>query len=235
MRFFLLLLVFCGGICPLLQAQQLTGRVVDAFTGQPLSYVTIVNVKSQVMEYSDKDGNFSIAAGPEDEVAFNLLGYQSQKLKGTQLASQEKVQLRRTTIGLSEVTVRPDWTPYQADSFARTRTYKRVLEYRPNGSLMSPASALAEVFSRKKKQRLRFQKDFYRMEKERYTDTRYTPELVAELTRLEGDTLAHFMNLYPMPYDYARVASDLEIKMWIRGNFKDWMAKGRPLMVRKEE
>jgi hypothetical protein len=31
------------------------------------------------------------------------------------------------------------------------------------------------------------------------------------------------MNAYPMPYDFARVASELEIKVWIREQFKEWL------------
>lgn len=208
--------------------------MVDDVTGQPLSFVSVVNIATQQMVYSDKDGAFSLTAGAADEIAFSLLGYQSQKLPAATVSKADKVQLRRKSIGLNEITVRPNWTPYQADSFARARTYRRVLEYKPSGSVMSPVSALAEVFSKKKKQRLRFQKEFYRMEKERFSDTRYTPDLVAQLTQLEGDTLAQFMNHYPMPYDYSRAASDLEIKMWIRNNFKEWEAAGRPVVMSDE-
>lgn len=233
MRFCLLLLIFCCGLPAALPAQNLAGQVVDDVTGQPLAFVSVVNVSAQELVYSGMDGRFSIKAGPDDELAFSLVGYQSKKLRASLLLdqAQPRVELRRVSINLNEITVRPDWTPYQADSVARARTYKRTLEYKPSGSVMSPVSALAEVFSKKKKRRMRFQKDFYAMEKERFTDTRYTPELVSELTQLQGDTLAYFMNRYPMPYEYARAASDLEIKMWIRSNFKEWNAAGRPVEV----
>ena len=55
--------------------------------------------------------------------------------------------------------------------------------------------------------------------------TRYTPELVSEMTQLEGNAVYQFMAAYPMEKDYAYVASDLEIKMWIRNNYKQWMKK----------
>lgn len=233
MRFLFFLLSILFGFTALSQAQVIMGKVVDDLTGQPLSFVSVVNVRAQDMVYSGMDGSFSIKANAEDELAFNMVGYQSKKIAASLLLDKENpsVAMRRISINLNEITVRPNWTPYQADSFARVRTYKRTLDYKPAGSVMSPVSALAEVFSKKKKRRLRFQKDFYSFEKERFSDTRYTPALVSELTHLQGDTLAYFMNLYPMPYDYARAASDLEISMWIRSNFKEWEAAGRPLLA----
>jgi hypothetical protein len=30
------------------------------------------------------------------------------------------------------------------------------------------------------------------------------------------------MNAYPMDYDYARAATDLELKMWIRFHYREW-------------
>jgi hypothetical protein len=57
---------------------------------------------------------------------------------------------------------------------------------------------------------------------QKYVDTRYTASLVNKLTGLSGDTLATFMNTYPMEYEYARHATDLELKAWVRDNYKDY-------------
>ena len=43
------------------------------------------------------------------------------------------------------------------------------------------------------------------------------------MTGFTGDTIGHFMYAYPMPYEFARSASDLELKMWIRNNSKEWL------------
>jgi len=43
--------------------------------------------------------------------------------------------------------------------------------------------------------------------------------------------MAEFMNQYPMDYDYARAASDLEIKMWIKYNYQDYLKKGKPSLL----
>jgi hypothetical protein len=31
------------------------------------------------------------------------------------------------------------------------------------------------------------------------------------------------MYAYPMAYDFARTATDLELKMWIRDNYREWL------------
>ena len=77
-----------------------------------------------------------------------------------------------------------------------------------------------------------FQKTFAEEEVNKFIDTRYTTSLVAKLTGLTGDSVAHFMYDYPMPYDYARNATDLELKMWIRSSYKEWI-KRKPVDTAK--
>jgi hypothetical protein len=132
--------------------------------------------------------------------------------------------MERVEYQLPEFQVRPGHlTKYQLDSLERAVTYKVVLQRRPPSAFVSPVSALAEKFSKKAKRAYQFQKDFAAGEIEKFVDTRYTPDLVAELTTLTGDSIGHFMYAYPMPYDFARTATDLELKAWIRDNYKQWM------------
>ncbi len=60
------------------------------------------------------------------------------------------------------------------------------------------------------------------MEKQNFVDSRYSKELVTSLTKLNEDDAQTFMNAYPMEYDFARAATDLEIKMWIKYNFSQY-------------
>ena len=112
---------------------------------------------------------------------------------------------------------------YQLDSIERQETYKIPLQRTPPNPFASPASAIAELFSKKAKMVYKFQENFYNGEIEKFVDTRYTPALVTKLTGITGDTVGHFMYAYPMRYDFARTATDLELKMWIRSNYKEWL------------
>lgn len=208
-----------------LSAQLAEGRVVDAGSGKGLYPVTIVNLRTQESTYTDEVGDFELPAVPGDKLAFAYIGYRTiqKTVPSARGAVAWRIDMAPLNYELSEVQVRPKYTQYQIDSIKRHSTYQRPLARVKGGSIMSPVSLLAEKLSRRSKQIQRFQEDFQYFEKERFIDTRYTPELVESLTSLTGDTLAHFMNAYPMPYDYARAASDLELKMWIRTNFKEWL------------
>jgi len=127
---------------------------------------------------------------------------------------------------LKEYIVRPkNYTQYQIDSLQRHSTYQRTLARERTGSVMSPVTFIAERVSKRSKQIYNFKKQYYYWEDQRFIDSRYTSELVGALTNLTGDTLAYFMNAYPMPYDYARTATDLELKMWIRSNYRQWVSR----------
>lgn len=166
-----------------------------------------------------------ISAKKGDPIAFSLIGYKTeQKTTPTGLGTAEmRIDLFRLSYQLEEFVLRPKYTPYQMDSIERHGTYVRALSRERSGSIMSPVTFVAERLSKRSKQLYRFQKSFNYWEDQKYIESRYSKELVQQLTGLKGDTLAYFMNAYPMPYDYARVASELELKMWIREQYKAWV------------
>ena len=205
--------------------------MADAETGDPLPTATVTNISTQQSVFSNDEGNFEILAHTGDKLAFTYMGYKADQMLVTESSAYTRlhIDLKQQAYKMQELIVRPKYTPYQADSIERASTYRRTMLRQHEGSLASPVTFLAERLSRSAQQRFRFQKEFRRLEDERFTDTRYTPEVVTQLTTLTGDTLAHFMNAYPVPYDYARAASELEFKMWIRTNYREWIAKGRPI------
>lgn len=208
-----------------LVAQQLRGIVRNAETLAPLHFASVTNLRNRQMAFADSTGHFSLQATAGDVLAVASPGFATMQRRVPPVMGALEFQLDMEPLNftLNEVLVRPKYTAYQIDSIERHSTYQRTLARQKNGSVMSPVSALAEALSTKQKRLYRFKKEFARMEDERFIDTRYTPTLVAQMTGLQGDTLAHFMNSYPMPYDYARTATDLELKMWIRTQYKAWM------------
>jgi hypothetical protein len=120
---------------------------------------------------------------------------------------------------------------FQQDSAHIESTYREIIDARPTPmvrSIFPPAisvTAVAEKFSRKYKRKWAFQKRVVNYQQEQFIATRYYPALVRQLTLLEEEELVLFMNKYPMAYDFARTASPIEIKFWIKANFKDYKAK----------
>lgn len=188
--------------------------------------VTITNTSNNTFVFTDQEGNFSILAKTGERVAFSCPGYKTEihvvipELNGIRL----RFAMKMMNYELKEVIIKRQYdTKYQADSAERRSIYKRALGREKGGSIFSPVTLLADKLSKKSKDLYRFQRNYETWENDRFIESRYTPDLVKSLTGLSGDTLAAFMNGYVMPYDYARSASELELKMWIRSNFKTYL------------
>jgi len=223
LRLILLILLCLWGIGGF--AQTFSGKVTEATTGQPLYPVTVVNIRTQQATYTTEGGNFNIAAQQGDKIAFSYVGYKTLEYPVTENDAGKTTTIRmvRVSYQLKELVLMPDFTQYQIDSIERVKTYRPFLTRTKSSAFSSPVSFVAEKFNKRSKQIFRFQKKFGQWEDERFIDSRYTPELANEMTGLDGDSLAHFMNAYPMPYDYARAATELEMKMWIRDHYRQWL------------
>lgn len=206
-------------------AQTISGIVTEAQTGQSLYPVSVINVSTQQTVYTNQFGAFTISADEGQQLVFSMVGYKEQRkyITAELIKNGIKVALPILSYELNEFILRPKYTPYQLDSLRRRSTYKRTLAWQRTNSVMSPVSFIADRISKKSRSRLEFQRNFIKWEGEKFIDTRYTPELVSKLTGLTGDSLGHFMNAYPMEYDYARNATELELNMWVRYHYRLWM------------
>jgi hypothetical protein len=213
-------------LSPCALAQALKGTVVEGETGNPISAVAVVNMNTKQTSYTDSRGMFTISAKRGEQVSFSFVGFKTQQktVPAALGVAEMYIELFRLSYQLDEFTLRPRYTPYQMDSMERKATYSRALARQKGGSIMSPVTFVAEKLSKQSRQIFKFQKSFNYWEEVKFIESRYSPELVQTLTGLRGDTLATFMNSNPMPVDYARAASDLEIKLWIREQFKRWQS-----------
>ncbi len=209
------------------------GKVYDSVSKSVLSPVSIENLRTHQGCFSNAQGEFALDAQLGDFLIFTHVGYNRKvvSLKVADDAKSLKVYMTVKTTSLKPVTIKRGPTEYQKDSTNRADVYKDAFDYQQQKSAMSPVTSIYQKFSKKYKNLRKFQDQIIDNEKQKFIDTRYTPELTTKMTQLEGDELASFMNQYPMDYDYARVATELEIKMWIKYNFQDYVKKGRPPYV----
>lgn len=221
--FFIVFILVCF-LPGVVSAQHLDGVVIDMADQGVVANVIIRNKNNNQVVYSDSRGHFQIEARQGDSILFFSQGYfpAQMMMPGNEDISRT-ISMKRKEIMLHEISIRPGWTLYQLDSIERRQIYKGALDQKKTTSVFSPVSLLADNVSRKAKQRWRFQKNYVQWEQQKFIDTRYTPEEVHKLTGLQDDSLAAFMNAFPIAYDYARTASDLEVKMWIRYNFRQWI------------
>lgn len=210
-------------------AQHMSGTVFDDQDNTPLQSAVILNKRTGNSALSDQKGMFRLHVKYGDTLTVSLVSYESLTftVKETKQEFVRNIYLSPEANMLETFEVSP-LTPYQRDSLGRRNLYNAPLsrEWVSGGrAVFSPMTALAQQFSRKAKQRRRFQLNYNDWENQKFIESRYTPELVATVVPLRGDTLIAFINNYPIAADFARAATDLELKMWIRYNYLEWEKK----------
>jgi len=223
------------------QAQTLMkGIVLDGETGKPLFSVSIFNLSNEQSTTTNEQGYYSLPVKQGDELSYSLIGYHTSQRLATP-GSDLTVELRPLSVQMQEYILHPDYTPFQKDSAEMASLYGKELNttrvktsvgsadgggLAVNGLIGGAVQKMSKSYKKNKK----FKETFKQDQEQKYIDTRYTPQLVNGITSFSGDTLATFMNLYPMEYPFARAATDLELKMWIRGNYKDYLLKEKAIL-----
>jgi hypothetical protein len=205
----------------------LKGTIIDSAKTNTINSVRVENLSTHQGDYSNADGFFSIEGKEGDYIIFSYLGFNNKviRLNSSLNNSNQIVKMSIKTVGLKGVTIKQGPTQYQTDSAKRADIYKDAFDYTQTKSAMSPITSLYQVFSKKHKNMRHFQDQIVDIEKQKFIDTRYSEALTAQMTGLQEDALIKFMQAYPMEVDFARAASDLEIKMWIKYNFQEYSKK----------
>ncbi|NNE55008.1 MAG: carboxypeptidase-like regulatory domain-containing protein, partial [Flavobacteriales bacterium] len=102
---FAILCLLCSANC---FAQRISGKVVDAASGQPLAFVTITVPGSNVGAYSDIDGKFEWPTEAKT-LRFTYLGYEDQTVQDLHQAML--VKLIPSTYNLNEAVILPGVNP----------------------------------------------------------------------------------------------------------------------------
>ncbi|HQW45702.1 MAG: carboxypeptidase-like regulatory domain-containing protein [Bacteroidetes bacterium] len=208
-----------------LQAQiQYKGFVYDSLSKAVLNTVRIENLTTHEGTFTNNIGYFEIEAKENDFLVFSMFSYKNKiiQVSANDNGSYRSVFLKSAPIMLKDITIKKGPTQYQQDSARRASIYQDVFEYEQQKSVMSPVTSIYQKFSKKHKNTRKFKNQIVNNEFQKFIDTRYTKELVIQLTKLSDEEAQTFINAYPMEYQYARTASELEIKMWIKYNFLEY-------------
>ncbi len=219
-----------------MHSQTLRGIVIDGETKQPIYLANAVDNASSQSTATDEHGTFAMPVKKGDVISFSYIGYHTiQRLATTD--SVLTISMFPLSVALQEYILHPDYTPYQKDSAEMAARYSTELNKKPIKVSFNPANgggfsgligAPVQKMSKSYKQNKKFKENYKKDQEQKFIDTRYTPELTSALTGFAGDSLAIFMNTYPMEYKFARTATDLELKMWIRQNYKDYLKPKKP-------
>ncbi len=220
---------------------RVSGMVADADNRNGLPGVTIINKSTRSGTISNESGRFAIDAMPGDTLEFSILSYYRKSLPVPTTSMFINVYLTRQVIGLGQVTV--VGKDHKKDSLAIRDEYGRYFNYHKPGAVdvlktlpSNPITALSYLVpSKTRKRKEHFQEQLVYWEKEKFIDSRYNPELVERMTRLSGDELDTFMLRYRPGYQFLQEATDYDLMLFIKENFRHYQQEKANMPAKKEE
>lgn len=213
---------------------QVSGTVINE-SGIGMQYVLVVDQQTQQYTYTNEKGLFKINAAEDDTLVFMLAGYKSARKPTVVLNINPTTTLKKLSYSLEEIEVKPELEKYREEHEKMLKTYNKTFTdakrkpqlYFSNGIVVSGLiSGLAARISGQKKKDKRFLEDFNRTESQKLIDLRYNPEVVMSATHTGRDTAVLFIRNNPMNVDFAEHATSLELLMWIRHNYNQWLNNG---------
>jgi hypothetical protein len=210
--------------------QAMKGKVEKRGTTEIIIGANILNLKKGKHNISDMGGNYKITANRGDTIIFSSAGYLPDTVivAGYMFTQDYLVALKPNVVRLQAVEV-DESRNYELDSLQRHEDYKTLLEARHPVKLMNekrsadgPGLSFSPIgyFSKREKQKRRLKQRLKQEEQDYYIDSRFPRARVAQLTRLQGDSLQVFMYRYRPPYAFCRSASNQDIFFYINEKVK---------------
>jgi len=220
-----ILLIFIA-FCPGGYAQQfLSGKVEKRGTTEIIIGANILNLKQGKHNVSDMGGNYRIAVRLGDTVIFSSAGFQPDTtvVAGYMLEEDYLVALRPNVVALQAVTV-DESRNYQLDSMQRREDYRFILDKKHPVKLWNEKRAAdgpglnfspIGFYSKREREKRRLKRRLKQEEEDYYIDSKFPIARVAQLTRLQGDSLRVFMYRYRPSYQFCRGATSQDIFLYI--------------------
>lgn len=206
----------------------MSGKVYETGTDSLVAGVTISNKVKKTMARTLQDGSYTILAAEGDTIVFTHLDYVADTVivASHMLLIPEDVTLKRKVVTLENVTV---INSYQRDSLERRDAYQNIYNDKRNitgynrpekgfGITLSPVSH----FSKEQKAQRGLKKRLQREEQESYIDFMFSEKYVANLTKLQGDSLSLFMYRYRPSYKFCRDADRTKMLEYVNDKLKEF-------------
>ncbi len=231
------------------QRKELSARVYDGITFQPLAGASVYNMNTKKFAFTGNDGRFAISVSQKDTLVISKSIYRQLVVEVNDKIyyGAEDFFLYYKTTMLKEVrifAINPSYEGFKKDivQMQLPDYYERAQDvrlsdfekanatYKPNGNMLSlggtmttsPISFLYDKYNRKSKMsRLYHEMQSYEDEVERVQD-KYNREIVRELTGLKGEELLNFMMFCRFSYYDLVRWSDEQIRSQIKSKYFDY-------------
>jgi len=228
-----LLLALCAVGPVVAQPHGVSGIVVDKASGLRLSDVNVSNLRTDQKATTNTFGVFIIPAAVGDSLSFSKIGYGPVK---TVIHTHDDI-LIDMQAGLTIETVVVSRMGREAEMRGMLDDYRKKGVH--NGGknslgtyLGSPATALYNIFGRDAKNAKRFAKLMERELEEAKVDRVFNKTTVGELTKLEGDELQSFMDLYRPSAGMVERWGQYDFMNYVKRSLASWEKNGRPRSLR---
>lgn len=240
MKPFLLLIILL--LPAMAAAQQLTGIVLDAQTNTPVKDALVS--QGITATHTDSRGVFRLALSVVvDSITVYAIGYQHRRLRAKALSVTDTlpVYLYPLHSSLQEFVVKG--RNYRKDSLALREEFAKQFNYKGPGikdvltQYKSPYEApsvsiglmtLAAMVGKKWTKYYKLQQKMLAYEKERYIDDRFSEDMVAHATHLQGDSLARFMRDYRPTKTFLQTCTDYDLLLYIKHNCEQFRSTTGP-------
>lgn len=248
-------LLFICFILPMLANAQLAGRSVirGRILGtdhKPVALAHIIHLETLRGTVSDTAGYFSMPLQPGDSLLVSRIGYATRIVGFTEsttvYSGEIEIVLLEQIYQLKEVVIHPfpsTWKEF-SDAFKNLKTdpgpqpadlhlaKEGVPNYQgPSGgfgiSMMSPISALYNLFGREPKSRRKYEALLASDRREAQVKQRYNPSLVKHLTGItDEEILKKFLDYCHLDDDFVLHCSDYELYVAILECYHSFCNKG---------
>lgn len=215
------------------QAQELdnmvSGLLLERGTDTRISDANVVNLRTKQTVRTNSYGVFTVEVNVGDTLSISKVGYGPVKtrintlediLVDIQAGNQiETVVITRST---KEGQMREMMEDYGSKG-VYNGGHNKFGTY-----LASPATALYNLFGKEAKNAKRFESYMNQELEETKVDRIFNKTIVSNLTKLEGDELQSFMDIYRPSYSTAQRWGQYDLMNYINSSFKTWNSQGRP-------
>ncbi len=219
--FFLISCLCLSALCS--QAQSVVhGRVLGQ-DSLSLPGVSIQNIRSRHITISNNEGVYDITARPGDTILFTAIGYipysgragsiPPQLYLHPQIITLKGVEVLKRNHIKDSLELREEYG--KAFNFRRPK-FREVVMITPLGIGVNINKLYKALSFANNKRSLTFKKRLINFEHDQFIDQRFTPDLIAKYTGLDGDSLQLFINRYKPDYRFATEASQYDFIVYIK-------------------
>lgn len=227
---FALFIVMAISIDGISQKRWINGYLKDSVTLFSIADGTITNATTQKAVKTDNNGFFKMEASPNDFIYAAAKKYHFDTLKYNFLFTDTiTIFLSFSGNVLPSVTVKGQYNRYQLDNIERKKDFDASMSN--NSKTLSGAHPsgfgltfnLDKILSKKYRNQKTDERVFNSIEKNAYTDYRFSPNLVAYYTGYKGEKLRKFLKFSSPSYEWLRQhPSNEDVLYYVNDKLKEY-------------